>query len=272
MAKKTLEIKDFSGGLNCFSDVRDIADNEFAQTWNASTSQKGLIKVGGSLFSSIKGLPHNNANYEPGYGLFATGVDYSLSIIDGEFENGFEEGTVLTYADSHSGVPFDSVPVIQLQATSTHQLNNNTQHYKDNYYNNMIIVITSGNGQGQTRRIVDYDGGTNKAQLDAVLGTDANSASTYKIFRWVGDGIDFGNSGTTDYIDKSDTTTDDWNDDIESYNGYNNYFLRTNVSSITNEHSHNLGFVTYIGNTSNAATDFTEDSTDIGSTTLESGV
>ena len=274
MAKQTLEIKDFTGGLNCSRDSRDIELNEFAQLYNISSSQEGILKHGGGLVQNIFNLPHNNVNFQEGYGLFATSIDYSINLIDGEFENGFEEGTVLTYADSHSGSPFAGVPVIQLQANSTHQLNDSSHHDKNDYYNNMIIVITSGDGLGQTRRIVDYDGATNKAKLDAALVTDANSASTYKIFRWVGDGVNFGDSGTTDYIDKGGSNSFS-NDDIDSHsteNNSNSYFLRTKVSSITDTQSKNLGFVTYIGNTSNAATDFSEDSLDIGSTTLNSGV
>ena len=103
MPKKVLEINDFTGGLNCYSDPRDIKENEFAQNWNVNVSQSGITKLGGSLFESIRNLPHDSTNQQFGFGLFATGVDYSLSIIDGEFENGFEEGTFQTaYADADS--------------------------------------------------------------------------------------------------------------------------------------------------------------------------
>ena len=120
MAKQTYEIKDFSGGLNCYSDARDIQDTEFSQFWNVTSSQAGILKVGGSLVEHLYGLPHTNANFQVGYGLFATSVDFSTSIIDGEFENGYEQGTVQSYADSHNGSPFDTdgIPVIQLQDLS----------------------------------------------------------------------------------------------------------------------------------------------------------
>ena len=72
MAKKVLEIKDFSRGLNCFSDARDIEPNQFAQLWNVNSSQVGILKQGGSLVQSLYGLPHDNANIQVGYGLFAT--------------------------------------------------------------------------------------------------------------------------------------------------------------------------------------------------------
>jgi len=53
MPKQSLEIKDFSGGLNCYSDARDIQDTEFTQFWNVTSSQKGILKIGGSLVEHI---------------------------------------------------------------------------------------------------------------------------------------------------------------------------------------------------------------------------
>jgi len=44
MPKKIFEIKDFTAGLNAYSDPRDIGENEFAQSWNANTSKKGVVK------------------------------------------------------------------------------------------------------------------------------------------------------------------------------------------------------------------------------------
>jgi len=270
VAKQTLEIKDFSGGLNCYSDARDIEDTEFSQFWNVTSSQAGILKIGGSLVEHIYGLPHSNTNFQVGYGLFATGVDYSTSIIDGEFENSYEEGTVQSYADSHSGSPFDTNPVIQLQDLSSYHVNTtNLGHSKDDYYNNYSILISSGNGAGQVRRIVDYDGATNKARLDSVLGTDATNSSTYKIFRWVGDGSVFGNEGSTDYIDKAGES---WHDNINSYNEYSKYFLRTEVSGITTNQTKPLGFVTYNPKTDEAFSADDTDSTTIGATTLKAGV
>ena len=270
MAKQTYEIKDFSGGLNCYSDARDIQDTEFSQFWNVTSSQAGILKVGGSLVEHLYGLPHTNANFQVGYGLFATSVDFSTSIIDGEFENGYEQGTVQSYADSHSGSPFDTNPVIQLQDLSPYHVNTtDLGHSKDDYYNNYSILISSGDGAGQVRRIVDYDGATNKARLDSALGTDATNSSTYKIFRWVGDGSVFGNEGSTDYIDKAGES---WHDNINSYNEYSEYFLRTEVSSITTNQTKPLGFVTYNPKTDETFSANDTDSTTIGATTLKAGV
>ena len=41
--KQVLEIKDFSGGLNCSVDSRDIKINEFSQLYNISSSQEGIL-------------------------------------------------------------------------------------------------------------------------------------------------------------------------------------------------------------------------------------
>ena len=47
MAKQVLEINNFAGGLNAYSDARDIKDTEFVQNWNALVSKAGIIKVAG---------------------------------------------------------------------------------------------------------------------------------------------------------------------------------------------------------------------------------
>ena len=99
MAKRVLELKDFTGGINCYSDSRDIQDNQFSRAWNANVGQSGIIKLSGLWESYIKNLPHGNSKFQAGYGLFETGVDYSISIIDGEFENGFEQGLIQGYND-----------------------------------------------------------------------------------------------------------------------------------------------------------------------------
>ena len=96
MPKQVFKITDFSGGVNAYADPRDIEDNEFAQNWNAALDKYGVISYTGGGKSEIIGLPHGNANFEPGYGVFSIGVEYTISIIDGEFENGFEQSTLQT--------------------------------------------------------------------------------------------------------------------------------------------------------------------------------
>ena len=52
MAKKALVINKFSGGLNSYSDPRDIEDNEFQILDNACVDEQGIIRVSGAFNSS----------------------------------------------------------------------------------------------------------------------------------------------------------------------------------------------------------------------------
>ena len=268
MAKQALEIKDFSGGLNAFSDPRDIKLNEFSRLYNASPSQVGVIKFGGALVESVYNLPHDNSNFQIGYGLFATSIDTTPTILDGQFETGFEEGTIAGV--SGTDITLANLPTFQ----------NKTDHDTDDFYNNMTILIYSGNGIGQSRRIVDYVGSTKVATITDAFSsagglTVPNTSSKYKIFKWAGDNTAFGNSGDLDYIDKGGTAFP-W-DDITAHEAQNenSYFLRSKVSSITNNQSSSLGFVTYNpkSSVSWAAGDvLASNSTTIGNNTFEPGV
>ena len=132
MAKQVLEIKDFSGGLNCSVDARDIEINEFAQIYNISSAQEGILKCGGGLVQNIFGLPHNNVNFQEGYGLFATSVDAIPNIIEGQMEGAFEEGTVAAYSSTS----------LTLAANSNFQTAAN--HATNDFYNNMTVLIYEG--------------------------------------------------------------------------------------------------------------------------------
>jgi hypothetical protein len=381
MPKKVFEIKDFTAGLNAYSDPRDIGENEFAQSWNVNTSKKGVAKNGGSLVESVRNLPHTNTKISQGYGLFATGVDYDITSIDGEFSNGYDQGTLQTAYDdedtteclrngdfsstsdwdesgdftlanpvtySHTGgnaggslfqnnatgsgwahnptaakmhrltftiasvstaskvtsvtlkggdgylaqkdvvlfatgtnniangtydvlfaswetfvvadkfqidvVSSDScsfsiddisvkqVNAVHLASDSTHTEYNN---YKtDDYFNNHMITIDTGTGLGQTRRIVDYTGATKVALLDSTFGTNPNASSTYKIFKWVGDGANFGDSGREDYIDSTGASSFSTDNNDGVYGIADELMLRTKVSSITTAKSKDLGYIT----------------------------
>jgi hypothetical protein len=239
MPKRTLEIKDFSGGINVYSDSRDINDNEFAQAWNANLSQTGIIKTGGSLVSSLSGLPHSNTNFQTGYGLFATGTDHSLSIIDGEFEVGFEFGTVAAESTTTN---------IQLAAVPSKQ--SLTNHSADDYYNNCTILISSGPGAGQTRTITDYTGSSKLATIDSAFDTNPTASSEYKIFRIKGDGTSFGTFDSTnkiyDIFDIGGASSYS-NDDIESasINNLTGRFLRTKNTAGSDNTMVDLGYVTF---------------------------
>lgn len=270
MAKQSLEIKDFTGGLNAFSDARDINGNEFSQVFNVTSGQDGIVRIGGGLIENIRNLPHNNANYQEGYGLFATSIDSTPSILDSEFETGFEEGTVASYTATQVVITLSTLPSFQSVP----------DHNTDDFYRNMTILIYSGNGIGQCRRIVSYAGDTKIATItDAFSSTSPHSAvpnnsSKYKIFRIAGDNTKFGNAGELDYFDKggSDFPYDDTNSHGTDYQ--NSYFLRTKSGTISDGASLDLGFVTYNPKSHSwAAGDaLSTDNTSQGNNVLKSGI
>ena len=113
MAKRALTITKFDGGLNCWSDPRDIQDNQFFRSWNSVFDKAGVLRMAGEGHIYIQDLPHSqtySSGYmQPGFGLFSFGSDANLS----DFKN-FNEpifsGTVggaatgsltVTLGDSH---------------------------------------------------------------------------------------------------------------------------------------------------------------------------
>ena len=78
MAKQVLELNNFAGGLNAYSDARDIGDLEFAQNWNAVVSKAGIIKVAGMALPEIETEYITNENFQDGRGLFQFSSDYSF--------------------------------------------------------------------------------------------------------------------------------------------------------------------------------------------------
>ena len=273
MPKQSFYINDFSGGLNSNTqDSMKIKDNEFSLALNTRLDESGTISIGGELGYYLKDLPHDNSNFQVGYGLFATSFDTSSSVIDAQFESGFEEGTVAGY--SSTTLTLATLPTFQSVAN----------HSTNDFYNNMTIVITSGNGVGQSRRIVDYTGSNKEATITEVFSsagdlTLPSSGSKYKIYNCAGDNTKFGNDDGTnldlDYIDKGGTTFP--YDDIDAHdeNYPNSYFLRTKSDTLSDGASDNLGFVTF--NPSKSASWANTDalgteSTTIGNTTLQSGL
>ena len=97
MPKQVLQVTNFAGGLNAYSDARDIDDNEFVQNWNAVVDKNGVIRVSGmatnpdGIFSDY----HNksNENFQKGYGLFQFSADYSIADIASSFSTGLTTGT-----------------------------------------------------------------------------------------------------------------------------------------------------------------------------------
>ena len=146
-------------------------------------------------------------------------------------EGAFEEGTVAAYSSTS----------LTLAANSKFQTAAN--HASNDFYNNMTVLIYEGDGIGESRRIIDYVGSTKVATIQSAFSGSVDNESKYKIYRWSGDNSTFGNADKINYIDKGGTTFP--YDDIESIDSIDSYMLRTKVSSIGDNESKPLGFVTY---------------------------
>ena len=99
MPKQLLEVTNFSGGLNCYSDARDIEDNQFAQNWKAVVDKAGIIRVSGMGEEYIATDYHDSTNFQRGYGLFQFSTDYSFTEVDGNFNTGIKTGTISATAN-----------------------------------------------------------------------------------------------------------------------------------------------------------------------------
>ena len=59
MAKRTVNLINFEGGVNRDADPRDIRDNESAILWGWNVSDKGVLRLGGGQAVPTEG-PTNN--------------------------------------------------------------------------------------------------------------------------------------------------------------------------------------------------------------------
>jgi len=175
MPKQQLKITDFSGGLNAFSDARDIQDTQFAQNWNASLDKYGVIRFTGAGVKYTTDHPHTNNNFVPGGGLFAFSTDISANVLDGtDLQKGFEKGIVGAYSST------------SLTLAQTPTFNTQADHDTDDFYDNMIVHIYDGPGKGQSSLITAYNGSTNVATVTAfglsdnggnITGVDGNAST-----------------------------------------------------------------------------------------------
>lgn len=126
MPKQQLNITDFTGGLNCYSDARDIKENQFAQNWNASLDKYGVVRYSGAGTKHITNHPHTNTTFVPGGGLFSFGYDEFPNTIpdSGNFSIAHEEGTVAAYSST------------SLTLATTPSKVSATSHATNDYYNN----------------------------------------------------------------------------------------------------------------------------------------
>ena len=236
MAKQVLEINNFAGGLNAYSDARDIKDTEFVQNWNALVSKAGIIKVAGMCKNYIdtEYFQSYSSNFQQGYGLFQFTVDYSISEIGGNFSVGTTTGT---RAGSNS--------------TTAHSLENKPSVLtSDDAYNGMIMFIFEGAGIGESRIITAFDKDTRVLTTEA-FATTLNTTSKYIIFPWKVDGSNWAGK---DEIVKKDFITNGTNAKMLQalYNNYtNDYYIFSSRAvvdgsgSILDEQSKNFGYIEY---------------------------
>ena len=169
MAKRLLEVTDFSGGLNSYSDARDIEDKQFAQNWNAVVDRAGIMRVSGMATDYISSDSHSNDNIQAGFGLFQFSTDYSINEIAGEFNTGIKSGTISSGGSDTA----------TLEATYTGTLNQ--------FQNNMIFIY-EGTGVGQSRTIASSTAAKPTVlTVDDNWGTNPDNTSKYIFYKWITD-------------------------------------------------------------------------------------
>ena len=74
MPRKSKQINPFDGGLNNYSDARDIEENELAEAVNVDTSNPGRVSIGSSFRQNT---PSESLTDPPaGKGLFRYSSDW----------------------------------------------------------------------------------------------------------------------------------------------------------------------------------------------------
>ena len=227
MPKQILEINNFAGGLNAYSDARDIKDTEFVQNWNAVVSKAGIIKVAGMGKNYIatdyfQKLP---THFQEGFGLFQFSADYAISTVSGDFSIGITTGT-RAGSNSTTAHTLEDIP----STSST-----------DDEYNSMILFIYEGTGIGESRVITDYVGSTRVLTTEA-FATTLDTTSKYIIYPWKPNA----NWAGVNALAKKDFIT---NGQVGQYNFQNlysdDYYILSYVDGITDEQSKNLDFISY---------------------------
>ena len=234
MPKQILEITDFSGGLNAYTDARDIEDQQFAQNWNAVVDHAGIIRVAGMGELHINTEPFSIANAQGGYGLFQFSSDYSSSTIDGHFNSGFKMGTLST------------------GASTTATLETAVDEQVSNYYLNWTLFIYDGTGKGQSRKITASSTASTPVLTVTTWDTTPDSTSKYMIYRWKPDGLWTGFTGADSNISENYITNgaDEFGNpsllaSIIGQGKTNNYYIYSKRDSIGDDKTTNLGYVEY---------------------------
>ena len=206
MAKKTLTITKFDGGLNCFSDARDIKNTEFFQNWNAVVDKAGVIRVSGEGHRYIRNLPHTQTytgNMQPGYGLYSFSADYTINELSST--KGLEEGTVSVQGDDIGTGGSDGTDVSKFITLATSPTNVSLSNYNDDDFFNQHSVVFYTGAEGNTanwvfvgcRYIIDYvynasdNPVTHKIKINKTISV--TTSTKYIIFPWMADSV-FGDS------------------------------------------------------------------------------
>jgi len=225
--KQVLQITNFAGGLNAYSDARDIEDNQFVQNWNAVVDKNGIIRVSGMAETTLGSEYFGSQNFKPGYGLFQFTSDYEFSGIESNFNSGIATGTIDTVTSTTVFILEDAF--ITSSANET--------------YDDMIVYIYAGAGSGQSRKVSSYVGSSRTLTTTAAFSTALNdkddaNPSKYMIYRW---------TPSTNF--KGDGTNyKDWIDDV--YSNQEEYCIVSKTGTITSAQSKDLGYIEYEPNLS----------------------
>ena len=254
MPKEVLQLTKFSGGLNCYSDARDIEDDQFEQNWNAIVDKAGVIRVSGMAENFINTDFHSNDNFNPGFGLYQISVDNSFAEIKSDFGSGLTSGTIATATNS-------TVHVLE-DKTSTSSTND--------YYNGMIIFIYAGLRKGESRVITDYVGSSRTITTEAFSGT-LSTSSKYIIYPWKLDGTNW--SGTTPSDDEDVITNGvDLSMEHSIPNGTSNDYYIFSKATATDDKTKNLGSMEYAEEMGYQGTGVTVNNVDISATVSDTTV
>tara|TARA_R110002020_G_scaffold204652_2_gene408954 strand:+ start:2235 stop:8159 length:5925 start_codon:yes stop_codon:yes gene_type:complete len=237
MPKRVLQLTDFSGGLNAYSDARDIEDQQYAQNWNAAVDTNGIIRVAGMASDSIYTDSFTNENFQAGYGLFQFSVDYGLFSIDASFNSGITTGVFASVTSA-------SVVVLQ-DRPSTSAVNS--------YYTQMTMLIFSGAGKGEARTIKKYVGSSRTITLNDAFATTPTTGSKYYIFRWKPDGINW--KGKSSVANKDYITDGNAGQGMLETDGYidkepGDFFIFSKQTPV-DDTTANFGYIEYRPNTTN---------------------
>lgn len=103
--------------------------------------------------------------------------------------------------DTSEYILFQELPskigLVQGATGATVQLSS-IEYSVDDFYNNAFnIKIVSGNGVGEEKQIIDYDGSTKTATVDSLWTTEPNTSSVYIINKYSGNETDYFESSSS---------------------------------------------------------------------------